>query len=184
MLCSLPGADAGNLFVAATASYCGTWTALSSAGSEAYVGETITLTATATGPNPTNLGYTWTMSNPIGVFGAIEADGGVGTPGHDEAVGPSDPMTLLCTSPGTTTVTLVVDDGPVPAGAGACPTPLSTTTTTVVCDPYPANQVESAWVEIGSGNVVIARALTALAPADAGTNPARTSRSTAARRSP
>lgn len=171
MLCSLPGADAGNLFVAATASYCGTWTALSSAGSEAYVGETITLTATATGPDPTNLGYTWTMSNPIGVFGAIEADGGVGTPGHDEAVGPSDPMTLLCTSPGTTTVTLVVDDGPVPAGAGACPTPLSTTTTTVVCDPYPANQVESAWVEIGSGNVVIARALTALAPADAGTNP-------------
>jgi hypothetical protein len=171
MLCSLPGADAGNLVVNAATSYCGTWTGLASNGNEAYVGESVTLTATATGPDPVNLGYTWTMSNPIGVFGApTQADGGVGTPGQDEAVGPSDPMQFQCTSPGTTTVTLVVDDGAIPDG-GACPASLSTTTTTIKCDPYPANQVESAWVEIGSGNVAIARALTASVAADGGANP-------------
>ena len=55
--------------------------------------------------------------------------------------------------------------------AGACPASLSTTTTTIKCDPYPANQVESAWVEIGSGNVAVARALTAAVAADGGANP-------------
>ncbi len=55
------------------------------------------------------LGYSWTMSNPIGVFGAIQPDGGVGTPGQDEAAGPSDPMQFMCTSPGTTTITVLVD---------------------------------------------------------------------------
>jgi hypothetical protein len=175
MICTLPGADAGNLYVTGTTSYCGTWTSLSTAGSEVYVGESVILTATATGFDPSNLGYTWTMSNPIGVFGAIY-DGGVGTQGQDEAVGPSDPMQFMCTSPGTTVITLVVDDGPLPADSGTCPTNLTTTQTTVVCDAYPANQVESAWVEIGqgagdAGNVAIARALTAYVAPDGGSNP-------------
>jgi Calcineurin-like phosphoesterase len=182
MLCTAPAPDAGNLAVTGTASYCGTWTSLATGatGSEVFVGETITLNAAATGDNPNNLGYTWTMSNPIGVFGAIQPTGGVGTPGQDEAVGPSDPMTFLCTSAGTTTVTLVVDDGPT--DAGVCPASLSTTTATVTCDPYPANQVESAWVELTgpnginglTGNVAIARALTAYVPTGAGANPCPT----------
>jgi hypothetical protein len=176
MLCSLPGQDAGNLFITGVASYCGTWTSLSSNSSEVYVGESLVLTAMATGPNPSNLGYTWTMSNPIGAFGATT--GGVGTPGQDEGVGPSDPMQFMCTAPGTTTVTLVVDDGP--QDAGACPSNLTTTTTTVICDAYPSNQVESAWVELtgpngGSngftGNVAIARAITAATAAVGATNP-------------
>src|SRR5580704_14004067 len=179
MLCSAPGADAGNLFITGVPSYCGTWTALSSNGNEAYVGESVVLTATATGLNPNNLGYTWTMSNPIGAFGATT--NGVGSPGQDEAVGPSDPMQFMCTAAGTTTVTLVVDDGPLPDG-GTCPTSNSTTTTTVACDPYPANQVESAWVELTgpnginglTGNVAIARALTASVPTEAGANPCPT----------
>jgi hypothetical protein len=179
MLCTAPGADAGNIFVTGVTSYCGTWTSLSSNSSEAYVGESIVLTATATGGNPSGLGYTWTMSNPIGAFGATSA--GVGAQGQDEAVGPSDPMQFFCTAPGTTTVTLVVDDGP--QDAGACPTNRTTTTTTVICDPYPSNMVESAWVELtgpngGSngftGNVAIARAVTAAAIPDGGTNPCPT----------
>jgi Calcineurin-like phosphoesterase len=178
MLCSLSGPDAGNLFVTGATSSCGTWTSLSSNSSEVYVGESLVLYAGATGPNPSNLGYTWTMSNPIGAFGASTT--GVGAPGQDEGVGPSDPMQFFCTAPGTTTVTLVVDDGPV--DAGACPTNLSTLTTTVICDAFPGNQVESAWVEIAgpnggtngfTGNVAIARAVTAYAPAAdaANTNP-------------
>ena len=59
----------------------------------------------------------------------------------------------------------------MPAGAGACPANLSTTTTPVTCDAFPASPVESAWVELGSNNLVIARALTAATPADGGTNP-------------
>jgi hypothetical protein len=178
MLCSLSSTDAGNLFVTGVPSYCGTWTSLSSNSSEVYVGESLVLTATATGPNPSNLGYTWTMGNPIGAFGA--ATGGVGAPGQDEAVGPSDPMQFMCTAPGTTTVTVVVDDGP--NDAGTCPTNLTTLTTTVKCDAYPNNQVESAWVELAgpdgtnglTGNVAIARALTAAAVPDGGTNPCPT----------
>ncbi len=178
MLCSLPGQDAGNLFVSGATSYCGTWTSLSSTSSEVYVGESLVLTATATGANPSNLGYTWTMSNPIGAFGATS--GGVGAQGQDEGVGPTDPMQFMCTAPGTTTITMVVDDGPT--DAGMCPTNLTTQTTTVICDAAPSNQVAAAWVELtgpnGSngftGNVAIARAITETSTADGGANPCPT----------
>jgi hypothetical protein len=163
MLCASPGPDSGNVFVTGSLNYCGTWTGLSSGsnGSEAFVGETITLNATAIGGNPNNLGYTWTQTpvspttGPVGVLGPTGTSG----PASDEAAGPSDAIPFMCTSPGTATITLTVDDGPVPAGT-SCPTSLSTVTTTVVCDPYPANQVEAAWVELGP-NGPIARALTA-----------------------
>jgi hypothetical protein len=174
MLCSLPGQDAGNVFVNGVTSFCGTWTGLSSTSSEVNVGESLVLTASATGGNPSALGYTWTMSNPIGAFGATS--GGVGTPGQDEGVGPSDPMQFFCTAPGTTTITLVVDDGP--QDAGVCPTDHTTTTTTVICDGVPSTQVDSTWVELTGpngtnglpGNVAIARAITA-ATAGGGANP-------------
>jgi hypothetical protein len=178
LLCSLPGSDAGILFVTGTTSFCGTWTSLSSTSNEVYVGESLVLTGTATGPSPSNLGYTWTMSNPIGAFGATA--GGVGAQGQDEGVGPSDPMQFLCTAPGTTTITMVVDDGP--QDAGVCPTSLTTLTTTVKCDAALSSQVAAAWVELtgpnGSngltGNVAIARAITEATAAAGGTNPCPT----------
>ena len=87
----------------------------------------------------------------------------------------------MCTAPGTTTITLVVDDGPG-RRAGACPTNLTTMTTTVTCDAAPSNQVAAAWVELtgpnGSngltGNVAIARAITEASAADGGANPCPT----------
>jgi hypothetical protein len=177
MLCSAPGQDAGNLFVTGSTSYCGTWTSLSSTSNEVYVGESLVLTAGATGPNPSGLGYTWTMSNPIGAFGATA--GGVGAQGQDEGVGPSDPMQFMCTAAGTTTITMVVDDGPT--DAGTCPANLGTTTTTVICDPAPSSQVAAAWVELNgpngsnglTGNVAIARAVTE-ATVTGGANPCPT----------
>jgi hypothetical protein len=163
MLCTAAGVEAGNLFVTATASYCGTWTALSSGsnGSEANVGETITLTVTANGEAPANLGYTWSQSalsdgGVVGVLGTTQFDGGTFP---DEAVGPSDSNSFLCTAPGTTTITVVVDDGPLPSGA-MCASGPSTVTTTVTCDAVAANQVESAWVELGSNGNPVARAIT------------------------
>jgi hypothetical protein len=182
LVCTTPGADAGNLYATGTFSYCGTVNSLysGSTGSETFVGESVVLTATASGLNPTNLGYTWTMSNAIGALGASTT--GVGGQGKDEGVGPSDSMQFMCTSPGTTTITVVVDDGALPDG-GSCPSS-STMTATVICDPYPQNQVESAWVELTgpngingfTGNVAVARALTAYVPAaDSGiTNPCPT----------
>jgi len=161
LLCASPAPDSGNLFVTGTLDYCGTWTGLSSGsnGSEVYVGESVTLNVTATGGNPNNLGYTWSQSpsgsSAIGVLGVTN---GLGS-SQDEAVGPSDATTFMCTAPGTATITVVVDDGAIPAGA-SCSSSLSTVTTTVICDPYPANQVEAAWVELGP-NGPIARALTA-----------------------
>jgi hypothetical protein len=160
MLCASPGNDAGNLSVTGSLNYCGTWTGLSSGsnGSEVFVGETITLSATAIGGNPNNLGYTWSQTpvspttGPIGVLGPTGTSG----PASDEAAGPSDAIPFMCTSPGTATITLTVDDGPLPAGI-SCPASLTTVTATVTCDPYPANWVEVAWVELGA-NGPIARA--------------------------
>jgi hypothetical protein len=162
MFCSVAGQDAGNV-----ASECPTWTSLSANRrfAEVTVGESLVLTATATGPNSSALGYTWTMSNKIGAFGATA--GGVGAPGVDENVGPSDPMQFMCTAPGTTTVTVAIDDGAT-VDAGACPTSLTSYSTTVVCDAAPSNTVAAAWVELtgpnGSngltGNVAIARVIT------------------------
>jgi hypothetical protein len=177
MVCSVAGADAGNLFITANANLCGTWTSLSSSSSEVYVGSSLVLTATGTGPNPAGLGYTWTMSNPIGAFGSATA--GVGAPGQDEGVGPVDAMQFMCTAPGTTNVTVVVDDGAV--DGGTCPANLSTYTTTVTCDAFPSSQVMSSWVELTgpngtnglTGNLAIARAITA-ATAAGGANPCPT----------
>jgi hypothetical protein len=134
LTCSLPGADAGNVFVTGTAVYCGTWSSLSSGsnGSEVYVGQTVTLTATANGPDPVNLGYTWSSSaSDAGVIGVLGTS-------QDEAAGPSNVNTFLCAAPGTTTVTVTVDDGTVPPGT-TCLSSLTTVSTPVICDPLPAN---------------------------------------------
>jgi hypothetical protein len=159
---------------------CGVLSSLTAGpnGTETFVGESLVLTATATGPNPNNLGYTWTMSNPIGAFGSTT--GGVGAQGQDEAWGPTDVEQFMCTAPGTATITVVVDDGPT--GAGSCPTNLTTLTTSVVCDAAPSTRVAAAWVELTgpnglngyTGNVAIARAITETAPAGAGANPCPT----------
>ena len=120
------------------------------------MGFSVQITAAATGPDPNNLGYTWSVSSSdagvIGVLGQTQ----------DEAAGPTDTVPFLCTAPGTATITVTIDDGPV-ADGGVCPSNLTTTSTTVTCDAVPANQVAAAWVEIGSGNATIARAVTAAA---------------------
>jgi hypothetical protein len=130
MYCTVPGADAGSLAVTAVPAYCGTWNGLATNGSEAFVGQTITLTANASGPAPASLGYTWSASAPGGAtIGTLGAS-------RDEGVGPSDAVTFQCTAPGTATIAVTVDDGPLPDG-GACPSQLTTTSTTVTCDAVP-----------------------------------------------
>jgi len=150
--------DAANPYDASLPGNCGKWADFSG-DTTAVVGESVRLTVTATGVDLDNLGYTWTQSPSAdggGLFGILGAS-------QDEAAGPSDVNTFLCTAPGTTTVTVTVDEGPAAADAGACPASATTVSTTIVCSAYPANQVESAWVELGVGGSAIARALTAAA---------------------
>ena len=160
--------DAGPRDLDASLGYCGTWLQIAASTSVASVGDTLTLSATGAAPDPSSLGYTWTQSTADG--GTI---GAIGTT-SDESVGASEATSFLCTSPGTATITLTVDDGPVPDGGAACPTSFTTGAIEITCNAVAATEVESAWVEIGSTgsatsdggsivgtNTVIARAITA-----------------------
>jgi hypothetical protein len=134
-------AGGGNPYYDGSPGPCGAWTSISVSASQAHVGETLTLSATAAGATPDNLGYTWTQSTTDG--GTI---GAMGAP-SDEAVGPSDVMTFLCMSPGTATIALTVDDA---QDGGSCDPHLTTTSTTVTCVASPTDEVQAAWVELGS----------------------------------
>jgi hypothetical protein len=133
MACYAPGSDAGTVFVTGQPYLCGTWNSIATVGpdnqgtngSEVDVGGTITLVASATGPDPKGLTYTWSSSSPIGTFGPNNPNG------------TSDTTTFVCSVPGTTTITLVVGDGPVPSGATCDPTQ-TTVTAVVTCDAPPA----------------------------------------------
>jgi hypothetical protein len=161
------GGSGGNPYYDGSPGPCGAWTSISTSAGQANVGDTITLNATAAGTTPDSLGYTWTQATSDG--GTIGAMGAL----SDEAVGTSDVMTFLCTSPGTATITLTVDDA---QDSGTCDPHLTTTTTTVTCVEPPTDEVEAAWVELGSTgasnsdggsaagtNTVIARVITGAA---------------------
>jgi hypothetical protein len=159
--------DASNTqFDGSAPANCGAWTGFTATTRVAYVGETITLGASASGADVNNLGYTWSQAGnggtAIGVFGQTA----------DEAAGASDAMSFLCTTAGTATISVVVDDGA--QDAGACPDSLTTASTTITCLAATNDLVEAAWVELGSTgssvtdggspagtNTVIARAITA-----------------------
>ncbi len=178
--------DAGPPVWDGSPSYCGAWTALAASTSAAFVGDTLTLTATATGSEPSDLGYTWSQATAdggtIGVFGAAS----------DEAVGPSEAMSFLCTSPGTATITLVVDEGPPPDGGSQPQAELSTVTTTVTCNPARRRAASrprgSRSVAPGAGQPTAAASSALGTPSSLGplppTRAARPSPSTAARPRP
>jgi|HubBroStandDraft_1064217.scaffolds.fasta_scaffold01725_3 hypothetical protein len=88
---------------------------VSASPTETTVGGQIMLTATATGPVPADLTYGW--SAPSGTFGTS----------------PAANTTFTCTSVGAVNVTLVVGDGPVPAGS-SCDQALDTRTIVIQCD--------------------------------------------------
>jgi hypothetical protein len=95
---------------------CAAWNNVSASPTETTVGNQVMLTATAAGPVPANLTYSW--SAPSGSFGNSSAAN----------------TTFSCTAVGAVNVTLVVGDGPVPPGS-SCNTSLDTRTIVVQCDP-------------------------------------------------
>jgi hypothetical protein len=113
--CNSKGADAGSAAINGQTFACASAGGVSASPSEATLGNSVSLTATATGPNPGVITYAW--SAPSGTFSA--------------PTGASTNFT--CTMPGPVTVTLTVADGPVPAG-GSCDPSSATSTVQVQCD--------------------------------------------------
>jgi phospholipase C len=113
--CTTAGPDSGTIAVSATTVNCGTVNFASASPSETTVGNSLALTASAGGPNPGAITYTW--SAPSGSF--------------DNASSATPNFT--CSAPGAVTLTLKVTDGPVPS-TNSCDPALSTSTVTVNCD--------------------------------------------------
>jgi hypothetical protein len=108
--------------------YCATGAMLTASPAQVPVGQSTTLIAVGVGVNPATLGYTWTASSSgdAGTVGTLGAS-------RDKAAGPTDTTTFSCTAPGTATVTVTADDGPVPDGGVPCNANIATASTTVIC---------------------------------------------------
>jgi hypothetical protein len=113
MQCRVAGADAGQATLVGQSTNCATILSLLANPGETTVGSSVMLTATADGPDPSSLTYSWTA--PSGTFSAPTA----ATTG------------FTCNVSGSVVVTLVSGDGPGPDGGPPC---TNTTTTTIVCD--------------------------------------------------
>jgi phospholipase C len=113
--CVTPGNTNGSISVNGTTYDCATWSSATASPSETTVGNSVTVSASASGPNPSAVTYAW--SAPSGTFDAPTAAS----------------SRFTCTTGGPVTLTLTVADGPVPAGA-MCSPALSTTTVQVSCD--------------------------------------------------
>jgi hypothetical protein len=113
--CVSTGSGSTGTNVDGTSFNCAAWSSVTANPLETKVGSTVVLSAVANGPQPTLLTYAWSSST--GAFSPPNAA----------------TSSFTCTQAGQATVTLVVGDGPVPAGSTCNPT-LDTTTVTVTCD--------------------------------------------------
>jgi phospholipase C len=114
LACSNAAPDAGSAAISANTFDCATVQSLSAVPTEVIVGNPVSVTATATGPNPAALTYAWTA--PSGSFSA---------PG-------SQTSNFTCSVAGSIPLTVTVTDGAVPSGS-TCPTS-TTSTVNVQCD--------------------------------------------------
>jgi phospholipase C len=113
--CGTKPQDAGTALVTASTFNCATWNSVSAAPNETTLGNSVLVSASASGPNSGAVTYAWQASS--------------GTIDNPNAAA----IHFTCTQPGTATLTLNVGDGPVPDG-GMCISSLSSTTITVQCD--------------------------------------------------
>jgi hypothetical protein len=121
--CSATVPEAGAIAVNAPTYACATTFqgAISASPSETTVGGSVTLQATAAGPNPNTLTYAW--SAPSGTLSAPN----------------SSTTNFTCTTQGQVTVTVSVSDGAVPDGAAACPA--ASSTVLITCDVLTPNSL-------------------------------------------
>jgi hypothetical protein len=112
--CNAAAGGGHTTLVNGTSFDCASWNSVTADPSETMTGTPVALAATATGPIPANLTYQW--SAPSGQFGSASAAS----------------TTFTCTQPGAVQVTVVVGDGPVPAGS-MCNPVLDTDVITITC---------------------------------------------------
>jgi hypothetical protein len=113
LLCHVAAADAGQLSLIGGSTNCSSLQSVTANPGETAVGSSVTLTASANGPDPSSLTYSW--SAPSGTFGTATAA----------------TTTFTCTASGSVVVTVVSGDGAGPDGGPPC---TDTSTTTIVCD--------------------------------------------------
>jgi hypothetical protein len=114
LACSAAKSGTQTTLVNGTSFDCATWNTLTASPTQAAVGAPVSLAATASGPIPANLTYSW--SAPSGRFSNATAASTIFT----------------CTTSGPVVVTLVVGDGAVPEGS-VCNPDLDTDTVTITC---------------------------------------------------
>ncbi len=113
MQCGSPTPEAGSAAVGGQIYSCGNANGVSASPGETTLGNSVALSASATGPNPAGLTYSWSAQS-----GTFSASTGQST-------------SFTCTGQGPVPVTVTVSDGPVPVG-GSCGA--ATSTVTVQCD--------------------------------------------------
>jgi hypothetical protein len=113
--CTSAFPDAGYAQVNGSAYNCATLNAISVIPAEVTVGNAVTVSASATGPDPSSVNYAW--SAPSGTFSSPT----------------SASTSFTCTAAGVVPVTLQIGDGPLPDGS-ACDPASSTQTVSVTCD--------------------------------------------------
>jgi acid phosphatase len=114
MQCNAITPEAGSALISANTFNCGSVTSVSASPAEITLGFPVSLAATATGPNPSALTYSWSATS--------------GSFDNPSSATPN----FTCSAPGVATLTVTVSDGAVPDG-GACPAS-STSTVNVQCD--------------------------------------------------
>jgi hypothetical protein len=120
--------------------WCGVWESLDRTGQSAYVGDSVTFIATATGPKPALLQYAWTVADP-----------GVAHLVANTAKGELDTASFQCDAPGSTGVTLVVSESYAPPDVCDAYS-LSTVTDTVWCNAVPGSGGADAAADAAAGD--------------------------------
>jgi hypothetical protein len=109
MYCRESPSDAGSALLNGTIANCATINGVSISPTEVFIGGSIALSATATGPAPALLSYSWNATS--------------GTVGNATSAA----ATFMCTTAGNPTITLAVSDGSDAAGC------VATQSETVTC---------------------------------------------------
>jgi hypothetical protein len=115
LACSVSTTGAHVTLVNGTTFNCAGTSGIAASPTETTVGHSVSLSGLASGPVPASLTYKWSAST--GTFSQPTAAS----------------TQFQCTNAGAVTVSLVVGDGPVPAGQSCSPT-IDTATAVVTCD--------------------------------------------------
>ncbi len=112
--CSAAGMGSHNTLIDGESFDCAAWQSVTASPAQTTVGSSVSLAVSASAPTPSNVTYLW--SAPSGQFSAAGAAA----------------TQFTCTQAGAIPVTVVVADGPVPAGS-MCNPAQTTDTITVSC---------------------------------------------------